>query len=103
MNASDDKVKKVAEQANAMGFITQSHQDFQNLEIQKSIKDDFNEVTAGWEILYPNIYLTAERLSVKSIDYRHLSLFSQALKNLSSYGLQAIEHGYEDFLTVLQI
>lgn len=28
MNASDDKVKKAAEQANAMGFITQSHQDF---------------------------------------------------------------------------
>ena len=60
-------------------------------------------MTAGWEILYPNIYLTAERLAMKSIDYRHLSLFGQALKYLSPYGLQSIEHAYEDFLTVLQI
>lgn len=85
-----------------MGFITQSHQDFQNIEIQRKIKQEFNEITGDWEILYPNIYLTAERLTVKSIDFRHLSLFSSALKFLSTYGLQTIEHNYEEFLSVLQ-
>ena len=98
--ASDKRIREVAVQANALGFILQSHDDLNSPLVVKRIKSEFMQIASAMKFLnYATLGAVARDCS--EIPPRVLQLLNTVFPYLNSEGLSNIDaHFHDEFLAI---
>lgn len=104
LNADDSRVKEVAVQANALGFIMQSDEDFCSPSVQKRVRDKYNLVCSQQleKSKHVNFYGLVKKVEAGVIDYKALALAAMLIPYLSNRGIQTIESDFDSFIEALK-
>ena len=104
-HASDPRVREVAVQANALGFIMQNDDDVNAKPVQDKIRTAFEEVARHYlnnnNSRYPNLLSISQCVETGRIGYKELALANEVIPNLSEEGLNRVESEFNGFLEAI--
>lgn len=93
-------------QANALNFIMQNDEDVSQPQIQKKLRDNFEEsarlLLHNSQEQYPKLLAILEMVDAKLLDYKHLAVINEVLVYMSPAGLDFLEQQFEDFASVVK-
>lgn len=99
--AQDQDVRKVATQANAMGFIMQNDEDTTSVQVQQRIQQEYADAV-GTHIAdaarLVNFSQIPTMVTGKRISFKELALITDLIPNLSEEGFRRIDGDIHEFL-----
>lgn len=102
LHATDPRVREVAVQANALGFIMQNDDDVNDKKVQDKIRTAFREVSRRYlnidQSRYVNLLSVLEAVDSGRLDYKELALINEIIPNLSEEGKIRLESEFANFL-----
>ena len=101
LDATDEQVRTVATQANAMGFIMQNDDDVSSAAVQERIKSTFERVARAQipnAASFPNFSGIPQLVENQSVTFKELALICDVMPYLSATGLQQLESRFRNFL-----